>query len=374
MDIENLLSESVALLREMIAIPSPTFEEEKVCSHIAGFLDSKGLQYERIANSLIIRRPDHNPERQTLMLCAHCDTVSPADGYSFDPYQPAAADVAAAFDLSTVDADSHDDIIAGLGSNDDGGCVVSMIAAYRALLDERFPFNIEVVISSEEERSGNGGMALIHPKNVNPTWAIVGEPTGMKPATSERGLLVLDGVAEGVTCHAARAEEGRNALYIAMDDIAKLRAHKFERVSPTMGEVKMNVTQINAGSAHNVIPGTCSFVVDIRPTEQYSNPELLEEIQDLCESKLTARNLKNRSSATPKSSLLMAVIGLLGLEQFSSPTTSDWVRIYCEAVKMGPGDSRRSHHKDEFITVNELRRGVNGYIDFIKCLAEVISD
>ncbi|MBR5724845.1 MAG: peptidase dimerization domain-containing protein, partial [Bacteroidales bacterium] len=181
----------------------------------------------------------------------------------------------------------------------------------------------------------------------------------------ERGLLVLDGLAQGVSGHAARGE-GVNALYIALDDIAALRAHRFNKVSPLMGEVHLNVTQIEAGFAHNVIPDRCKFVVDIRPTEQYTNGEILAELQALCRSRLTPRNLANRSSATRSDSLLLRTVGDLGIETFSSPTTSDWMRIPVDAVKMGPGDSARSHKADEFIRADEVRKGIDGYIAFIE--------
>ena len=186
----------------------------------------------------------------------------------------------------------------------------------------------------------------------------------MKAATSERGLLVIDAVAHGVSGHAAR-NEGRNALYIALDDISRIRGHAFGRVSPRMGKVNMNVTQINAGTAHNVIPDTCSFVIDIRPTEQYGNEDILNELQGICESMLKARNLTNRSSATAEESPLQHIIEDMGIESFSSPTTSDWMRVGCDAIKMGPGESSRSHRKDEFVFISEIDNAVRTYIEFI---------
>jgi acetylornithine deacetylase len=197
--------------------------------------------------------------------------------------------------------------------------------------------------------------------------AIVGEPTGMRAATSERGLLVIDGLAEGVSGHAAR-NEGVNALYIALEDIDKIRKHRFGKISPKMGEVNVNVTQINAGSAHNVIPDRCSFVIDIRPTEQYTNEEIFNELQSICKSRLVPRNLSNRSSATCEGSRLSAAAEELGIETFSSPTTSDWMRISCDAVKMGPGESSRSHKKNEYITLREIEKAVTTYIRFIEHL------
>jgi acetylornithine deacetylase len=224
------------------------------------------------------------------------------------------------------------------------------------------------VLTCEEERSGKGGMTGLWGKRLNRIdYAIVGEPTGMKAATSERGLLVIDATAHGVSGHAAR-NEGKNALYIALEDIERLRKHEFTKVSPKMGRVNLNVTQINAGSAHNVIPDRCDFVIDIRPTEQYSNEEILQELQAICESELKPRNLANRSSATKEDSPLQKTAERMGIDTFSSATTSDWMRITCDAIKMGPGESSRSHRKDEFVYIDEVRNAIETYIEFIEKL------
>ena len=358
MDISALTKESVNLLREIIAIPSPSFEEDAVCSHICSWLSSKEIDYQRIGNNIIAEHIT-DADKPTLMLCAHIDTVSPSPEYSFDPYKP---------------ENCPEDMVQGLGSNDDGASVVSMIAAYRYFCSHcaggtmATQPNLILVLTCEEERSGTGGMTGLWPELAPKVdFAIVGEPTGMKAATSERGLLVIDATAHGVSGHAAR-NEGCNALYKALEDIGKLRNHCFSKVSPRMGKVNLNVTQINAGSAHNVIPDRCDFVIDIRPTEQYSNEEILAELQSICSSELKARNLANRSSATFEGSPLQKAAERLGIETFSSPTTSDWMRIGCDAVKMGPGDSARSHRKDEFVFVEEIRSGIETYIEFINNL------
>ena len=228
--------------------------------------------------------------------------------------------------------------------------------------------NLTLVLTCEEERSGKGGMTGLWGKRLSQIdYAIVGEPTGMKAATSERGLLVIDATAHGISGHAAR-NEGKNALYIALEDIEKLRKHEFAKVSPKMGKVNLNVTQINAGSAHNVIPDRCDFVIDIRPTEQYSNEEILQELQAICESELKPRNLANRSSATHEDSPLQKTAEAMGIKTFSSATTSDWMRITCDAIKMGPGESSRSHRKDEFVYIKEIRNAIETYIKFISSL------
>ena len=360
--INTLTSESIALLKEMIAIPSPSFNEDEVCSHICQWLSSKGIEHERVDNNIIAEHVS-DPSYPTLMLCAHIDTVSPCEGYSFDPYKP---------------ENSPEGVIQGLGSNDDGASVVSMIAAYRYFIGgstvlettdtPQTRMNLTLGLTCEEERSGKDGMTGLWGKRLNRIdYAIVGEPTEMKAATSERGLLVIDATAHGVSGHAAR-NEGKNALYIALEDIEKLRNHVFTKVSPKMGKVNLNVTQISAGSAHNVIPDRCDFVIDIRPTEQYSNEEILHELQGICESELKPRNLANRSSATHEGSPLERVAEQMNIETFSSATTSDWMRITCDAIKMGPGDSNRSHRKDEYVTVQEIDSGIITYIEFIKNL------
>ena len=390
-NIEKLTAEAVELLREMVAIPSPSFHEDAVCSHISNWLTAKGVEHERVGNNIIA---EHivDPSKPTLMLCAHIDTVDSCEGYTFDPYKP---------------ENCPTDMIQGLGSNDDGASAVSMIAAFRFFghtigsgagvkNNPSHSFgagpspcgqggstvfntctttpNITLVLTCEEERSGKGGMTGLWGKRLSRIdYAIVGEPTGMKAATSERGLLVIDATAHGTSGHAAR-NEGVNALYIALEDIEKIRKHAFARKSPLMGDVNVNVTQINAGSAHNVIPDRCDFVIDIRPTEQYTNEDILNELQGICRSELKPRNLSNTSSATRAGSPLLKAAEATGIETFSSPTTSDWMRISCDAIKMGPGDSARSHRKDEFVTVKEIKDGVDTYIDFIGNLYEHIME
>ena len=414
--ISILASESVALLKEMIAVPSPSFEEEKVCSHICGWLTEKGVTHERVGNNIIASHIT-DEALPTLMLCAHIDTVSASPDYSFNPYTPdyqKAAEI-----ISSIRGEVLDpaEIVAGLGSNDDGASAVAMIAVYRyftdryqgsggAVQDRATPLaagggahevggvvlnssttdpagnitnvNIILVLTCEEERSGKNGMTGLWGSRlcsrseakegcIAVDFAIVGEPTGMKAAVAERGLLVIDATAHGVSGHAAR-NEGRNALYMALEDIQALRNHEFDRISQRMGKVNLNVTQIQAGTAHNVIPDRCDFVIDIRPTEKYNNEEILKELQSICSSELKARNLANRSSATSDDSPLQAAAERLGIATFSSPTTSDWMRITCDAVKMGPGESERSHKKDEYVLVSEIVEGIRTYIEFIRQL------
>ncbi|MBR5056347.1 MAG: M20/M25/M40 family metallo-hydrolase [Bacteroidales bacterium] len=352
-DLDILKREAADLLRAMVATPSLSFEEEAVSNLIASRLKGWRVDFERVGLNIVCRSKGYDPDRETLMLCAHMDTVASSPEYDFDPFTP--------------DQPSMPGVVCGLGSNDDGGSVVSMMAAFRALQNEPLPFNLMLVLTVEEERTGEHGMRFLWREKLygEVTWAIVGEPTGMRAATSERGLIVLDGTAHGVRGHAAR-EEGVNALYIAMEDIAALRSHKFAKVSPRLGEVHLNVTQISAGTVHNVVPDRCTFVVDIRPTDVYDNAALVAELQAICKSELKPRTLRNASSATPENSPLVRNCAACGIATFSSPTTSDWICLDCAAIKMGPGDSARSHKKNEYLLLDELDSAVDTYIRFIK--------
>lgn len=361
--VRELADSAAELLKEMIAIPSTSFQEDEVADFLQVELERRNLHVTRLHNNLICH---HKPSLEEycssdtasgrmplVMLCAHIDTVAPASSYSRNPYL----------------ASEEQGRIYGLGSNDDGGCVVSLLQAFSYLGSIGKGDNLLLVLSAEEERSGPMGMDAVvkhfSQLGIRPDYAIVGEPTGLSAAVGERGLLVLDGLAEGISGHAAR-EEGVNALYIAIEDIAKLRAHKFRKVSPLMGKVKLTVTQINAGYAHNVVPDKCTFVVDIRPTERYSNEEIWRALQAKVRSKLTPRKLTNRSSVTPAGCRLMEVVERCGIKSFLSPTTSDWMRIDYPAIKIGPGESSRSHKADEFICRSEIEAGIELYIKIIE--------
>ena len=373
--LQKMTRSAADLLMEMISIPSVSFKEEKVADFLytrlserAGRLNDKHkvigkkgeIVVERFANNIVLYRNDFASDKETLMLNSHIDTVEPAATYTFDPFSPF----------------EKDGCIYGLGSNDDGGSVVSQINAFFYLNGERIGaeavepellnVNLMLVLSAEEERSGQNGMSkFVEEFHIQPTCAIIGEPTGMEAAVAERGLLVLDGCATGVSGHAAR-NEGVNALYIALDDIQRLRNFEFAKKSPLMGDVKLTVTQLNCGTVHNVVPDKATFVVDIRPTEQYNNQEILDILQKEVKSSLVARNLKNRSSATPGEHILMRTVEKLQIPVQISATTSDWMKFPRPAVKIGPGLSARSHKADEFIRIDELAGGIEGYINFIK--------
>ncbi|MDR2816055.1 MAG: M20/M25/M40 family metallo-hydrolase [Proteiniphilum sp.] len=348
----TLIQNAVELLRKLVSIQSFSGEEHQRSDYLTAYFSEKGISTERTGNNLVIRQPHHNAQKPTLMLNSHLDTVRPGAGYAFDPFSP-------------PHSASH---VYGLGSNDAGASLVTLLQTFLYFYKKPLPFNLLLALSAEEENSGPNGMQLLWKKlsgEVN--MAIVGEPTGMKAAVAERGLLVIDGEAKGLSGHAAR-NEGINALYIALEDISTLRSVNFPKISPVMGEVKLTVTQINAGTQHNVVPDRCRFVADIRPTEMYTNSEIMAILQPKVKSELKARSLTNSSSATPAKHPLMQCAQQLGIETYTSPTTSDWMRITCPALKMGPGESARSHRPDEFVTVEELQQGIEGYIRFIKKL------
>lgn len=340
-----------SLLREMVSIQSFSSEEREVSDLIALWIEREGLKVNRAGNNLWTLAGEFNPELPSLMLNSHMDTVRPSSSYTFDPFNP-----------------PHDsNIVYGLGSNDAGASVVSMIETFFYFSKNGSPFNILLAISCEEENSGPGGMRMLYSVLPQPDCAIIGEPTKMEAAIAERGLLVIDATANGVSGHAAR-EEGVNSILIAHRDIEKIITHKFSRVSPLMGSVKTSVTRIEAGREHNVIPEKCCFTLDIRPNELYSNEEIFETYKELLESSLVARSFSNKCSKTPDGHELVSCAKRCGINQYVSPTTSDWMRIPIPAIKMGPGDSCRSHRADEFVTLAEIKEGIEGYVKFINNL------
>lgn len=351
---EHYANLAIELLQTLIPIRSYSYEEAERADFIVKWLAGQGVEAHRIGNNIWAKQV-FDPKQPTLMLCAHIDTVQAADTYTFDPFNPP----------------KDEERILGLGSNDDGGSVVSMTATYLYFKERgTCPVNLLLLLSCEEERSGDGGTRSLQDFiKTNADMAIIGEPTRMRATIAESGLLVLDCVACGKSAHAARAAEGENALYKAVDDIETLKAFKFDRVSPILGEVKLVVTQINAGKAHNVIPDSCTFVVDIRPNECYENHEIVNMLQKEVSSKLTARNFANRSSATPEASPLYKTAQKLGMEMITSPTCSDWISMPIDAIKIGPGDSTRSHKADEYIFKSEIKEGIDIYINFIENIA-----
>lgn len=352
MTVEALTNDAVELLKTLIATPSFSREETKTADILEKFLKDHNVNPIRKGNNVWVVSKTFDPQRPSLLLNSHHDTVKPNSGYTRDPFLP------------TVEAGR----LYGLGSNDAGGAAVSLIAAFLHFQTRKdLPYNLILAITAEEEISGANGVESIWSDLPKIDCAIVGEPTVMDVAVSEKGLLVLDCVAKGKAGHAAR-EEGDNAIYRALEDIEWFRNFSFPRISPTLGAVKMSVTVIQAGQAHNQVPATCNFTVDVRVTDQYTLEEALETIRKHVTCEVTPRSLRLRPSGIPDSHPLVRAAISLNKRCYGSPTTSDRALIPVPSIKMGPGESGRSHMADEYIHLNEIREGIRGYIALIEAL------
>lgn len=345
-----MLDAAISLLSSLVSCPSPSGHEQGTAALIKTFLESQGVKAKLWDNNVVAFPTDFNPKKPTLLLNSHHDTVQPSPSYIRNPYEP------------VIDKGK----LYGLGSNDAGGSVVALCCTFAAFYGMDLPFNIVLAITAEEENGGPQGLRSIIGE-LKPDMAIVGEPTGMQPAIGERGLLVLDCISRGKAGHAAR-NEGVNAIYKALADIETLRAMKFEKVSPVLGPIKISVTQIQAGTQHNVVPDECRFVVDMRTTDAYSNEQTLDLISSAVGSHVQARSFRNRASATnPHHPLVKACPGT----PFVSGTLSDMACISpVPCVKIGPGESSRSHTADEFIYLSELQSALEVYPQILKNLAE----
>ncbi|MEM9324797.1 MAG: M20 family metallo-hydrolase [Bacteroidota bacterium] len=354
MSIEQLFDSSLALLQDLIRIPSLSREEDKTATCIDHFLQQAGIETRREGNNIWAFNRLHDREKPTVLLNSHHDTVKPNAGYTKDPFSP----------------EISNGKLYGLGSNDAGGCLVSLMAAFRHFYeDEQLPFNICLAATAEEEISGRQGIESILRYLGHLDYGIIGEPTEMKMAVAEKGLMVLDCVAKGKSGHAAR-DVGVNAIYEALGDIDWFRSYQFDKVSEYLGPIKMSVTQVKAGYQHNVVPDKCEFVVDVRTTDAFTNEEVLEIVRDAVTSVVEARSTRLRPSFMPAESPIRKAADQLGIEAFGSPTTSDQAIIPIPTIKMGPGRSERSHTPDEFIFVEEIRSGIEGYITLIHTLKQ----
>ena len=344
--IDEIYYKAVDLLKEMISIPSVSHDEAAVADIVTRFLDDEGFDVKRFGNNICVEAGERDASLPTLLLNSHIDTVRAVEGWVRDPFTP-------------VEEEGR---LYGLGSNDAGASVVSLIAAFIMLSKSRQPYNLVLLLSCEEEISGKGGLSSVTDKIGKIDFAVVGEPTGMRPAIAEKGLMVLDGEVYGEAGHAAR-NEGVNAIYKAMEVVDTLRTLRFGKESPMLGPVKISVTQINAGTQHNVVPDLCSLVVDVRTTDAYSNVETLELIRAAVpQCKLTPRSTRLNPSGISVSHPLVQRAQMLGLEPFGSPTLSDQALMSWPSLKMGPGDSARSHTADEYICLDEIRQAIEYYI------------
>lgn len=336
--------DTIDLLKNMIRIPSFSRDEGAVADFLERWMLTEGFAARRLGNNLWMESGPADG-RPTILLNAHIDTVKPASGYTRDPFTP----------------EIEDGCLYGLGSNDDGGSLIALLETYSRLIQKEQPYRLIFSATAEEEVSGKGGLDLILSELGRIDFGVMGEPTGMRMAVAERGLMVLDCTAYGKSGHAAR-NEGVNAIYKAIEDIQWFKSHSFDRVSDFLGAVKMSVTQINAGTQHNVVPDRCTFVVDVRPNGMYTNPELLEMIKSSVSCEVKERSTRIGSSHLPMDHPAV-VRGLsLGLEPFGSPTTSNQALCHFPTLKIGPGDSARSHSADEYIRLDEIADGIETYV------------
>lgn len=340
----------VALLQELIAIPSFSKEEAGTADRLEVFFAEHNIYSQRKGNNVWAKNLFFSSTKPTLLLNSHHDTVKPNKGYTRDPFT----------------ASIEDGKLYGLGSNDAGGPLVALLGTFMHWYDKSdLPFNIIYAATAEEEISGKGGIESIIIDLGDIHLAIVGEPTLMKMAVAERGLLVIDCVAHGVAGHAAR-NEGVNAIYAAMKDIEWFREYKFEKISEWLGPVSMNVTIINAGTAHNQVPADCTYTVDIRLNECYTHAEVLQIIRSHVQSTVTERSTRIRPSFVDINDPIVGAAKALNIELYGSPTTSDMALMPWPAVKIGPGDSARSHSANEFIFIHEIEEGISTYISLIE--------
>lgn len=344
---DELFYDAIDMLKEMISIPSFSREENEVADRIMNILYSYGLEPKRHGNNLWCVAPNFNQDRPTILLNSHIDTVKPVLGWTRPPFSP----------------NEEEGRIFGLGSNDAGASVVALTATFRHLYNQERPYNLILLLSCEEEVSGKNGLESVLPLLPHIDVAIVGEPTEMQPAIAEKGLMVLDGEIQGVSGHAAR-NEGINAIYRAMEVVNTLKNLNFEKESPTLGPIKITVSQIEAGTQHNVVPDRCHIVVDIRTTDAYTNEETLDLIRKAVSYEwctLTPRSTRlNPSGISIKHPLVKRLI-TLGCNPFGSPTLSDQALMPFPSLKLGPGNSSRSHTADEFIYVDEIRNAIHTY-------------
>lgn len=345
---QDYLNDAVELLQHLISTPSISRNEKAAADIMQQQMESYGLAPRREANNLWVLSPDWDANKPTLLLNAHIDTVKPAASYTRDPFAPTL----------------EDGCLYGLGSNDCGGGLTTLLQAFRWLTLRPQPYNLIYLASAEEEVSGKNGISRVLPLLPKIDVAIVGEPTGMQPAIAEKGLMVLDVIAHGKSGHAAR-NEGVNAIYEALDDMKWIRDYKFQKVSPFLGPTKMTLTVINAGTQHNVIPDTCTMLVDIRTNEYYTNEEVYEFVKDHLKSEVHAHSFRLHSShIAPEHPLIKKCVSM-GMTPYGSPTLSDQALMSFPSFKLGPGESARSHSADEFIRIDEMRHAFETYQELL---------
>jgi len=348
----NKKDKAIALLKQLISTQSFSGEEDKTAQLLENFLKENGVDFNRENNNVWAKNKYFDKSKPTILLNSHHDTVEPNSAYTIDPFVPT----------------EKDGKIQGLGSNDAGASVVSLLTTFVHFYNhQNLKYNLVIAITAEEESSGPDGLNSLLKSLPKIDFAIVGEPTQMHLAIAEKGLLVLDVVAKGKPGHAAHTNT-INPIYLAMEDIEWFKTFKFPKSSEFLGDVKLSVTQINAGTQHNVVPAECSFVVDVRVNDKYTNLEVLEIIKQNVKNTVTARSTNLNSSSIDKNHDFVQAGIALGRNIYGSPTLSDQSVLTCQSVKLGPGDSTRSHQADEYIMISEIEEGIDLYIKMLKKL------
>ncbi|NER14742.1 M20/M25/M40 family metallo-hydrolase [Leptobacterium flavescens] len=351
METKQLSAKAIGLLKNLIETPSFSSEEDKTAVLIENWLKEFGIPVKRSVNNIYAFNKYYDPAKPNLLLNSHHDTVKPNSGYTRDPFK----------------AEIEDGKLYGLGSNDAGGCLVSLLATFAYFYDSKdLKYNLIIVASGEEESSGTNGLNSMLPKLPPIEVAIVGEPTLMDLAVAEKGLVVFDAVVKGTPSHAAHPNTD-NSIYKTIKTLEWFRDYTFEKVSETLGAVKMTVTQLSAGNQHNVVPATTHLVIDVRVNDCYSNEEIANVLQQEapCD-ELIPRSLRLNSSSIPVEHELVQAGIALGRNTYGSPTLSDQAALSCPSLKLGPGDSTRSHSANEFIYVREIEEGIGIYISLLE--------
>ncbi len=343
------INDAVDLLKRLIATPSVSRDEAAAADVMEGYMQEKGLSPQRSGNNLWCMSDGFDAENPTILLNAHIDTVKPVAGWQHDPFTPVV----------------EDGKLYGLGSNDCGGGLMALLQAFMILCTEKNPFNLVYLASCEEEVSGKNGIESVLSLLPKIDFAIVGEPTGMQPAIAEKGLMVIDATAHGKAGHAAR-NEGDNAIYHAIKDIQWLAEWQFPKQTDLLGPVKQTVTIINAGTQHNVIPDACTFTIDVRSNECYTNEEIFAFFQEHLTSELKARSFRLSSSSIPMEHSFVQACIREGLTPFGSPTLSDQALMRFPSLKLGPGESSRSHTADEYIKISEIDDAISLYVKLLR--------
>jgi acetylornithine deacetylase len=352
-DYSHIIAESWNLLKQMVSIPSVSRSENEVADLLCTFLENKNYKVNRLGNNCWVEYGLEN-QQSCILLNSHIDTVKPVAGWLTNPYE----------------AVMENEKLTGLGSNDAGASVVSLLAAFRILSQQELAYRLVFLASAEEEVSGTNGIESVLKHLVKFDLGIVGEPTQMQMAVAEKGLLVIDAEAEGKAGHAAR-NEGINAIYKALEDISAIQSFSFGNESEWLGPVKATVTQIQAGTQHNVIPDRCRFVIDVRTTDKIDNHKAFNCLENVLQSRLTPRSFRLNASGISLNHPIVIKAREMGLMLFGSPTLSDQALMNFPSIKIGPGDSARSHRADEYILQHEVEDAVYKYVELLSGLTGI---